>query len=637
MNAKKVRTFRLAVSIAVLLIMILFIFLTNRTCVLKTADAFKGHVNLSGWDVGKEIYALNGDWTFYPNEYTGSGKGIESPVFIEVPSSMKTSLYERPKGVNFGTYELNLDIDTPGQYMLFIPSVRSAYKVYVNGALLGGVGDTGRTVDEENGVYQPSNYLINADGTALDIKIETSFFTSVNGGIVNDIYLGTVENIYRYSINQLINDILTVGMLIGFGIYPLLLVSRENKGKAGYYFAGFSIFSALFAITINPNAGLFFRHGIPLKFMVKAEFLAFILMMFCIYAFLVSVYPYDKKRNLTKIIAVIDGIYLVLIFVSGNKGMLNVVGNLYPIVLVINAAICFLVIIRSIAKKKVYAMLSLSGSFVFVLMGFLEIIASESGRNLRLYLKNNLYNIGLVVFVICHINIFLMEIDKAFENAALADRMEISYLHAQIAPHFLFNTLNNLYVLMSSDIEKAKDLLMNLSQFLKVKYRFDCNKFDDYKLGDEIGFLKSYTDIENYRKQGNIRLQFDFDGEKIPGDEEINEDNAEKKWYEKVKFQPMILQPLVENAIRHGYKSEPLDIRIQVKRADGYLEFLVEDNGAGMPEMQVKMLNKAMSHGVGVQNINYRLSKYCGERLHFDSTPGMGTRIKFRYRMEETV
>ena len=637
MNAKKVRTFRLAVSIAVLLIMILFIFLTNRTCVLKTADAFKGHVNLSGWDVGKEIYALNGDWTFYPNEYTGSGKGIESPVFIEVPSSMKTSLYERPKGVNFGTYELNLDVDTPGQYMLFIPGVRSAYKVYVNGVLLGGVGDTGRTVDEENGVYQPSNYLINADGTALDIKIETSFFTSVNGGIANDIYLGTVENIYRYSINQLINDILTVGMLIGFGIYPLLLVSRENKGKAGYFFAGFSIFSALFAITINPNAGLFFRHGIPLKFMVKAEFFAFILMMFCIYAFLVSVYPYDKKRNLTKIIAVIDGIYLVLIFMSGNKGMLNVVGNLYPIVLVINAAICFRVIVRSIAKKKVYAMLSLSGSFVFVLMGFLEIIASESGRNLRLYLKNDLYNIGLVVFVICHINIFLMEIDRAFENAALADRMEISYLHAQIAPHFLFNTLNNLYVLMSSDIEKAKDLLMNLSQFLKVKYRFDCNKFDDYKLGDEIGFLKSYADIENYRKQGNIRLQFDFDGEKIPGDEEINEDNAEKKWYEKVKFQPMILQPLVENAIRHGYKSEPLDIRIQVKRADGYLEFLVEDNGAGMPEMQVKMLNKAMSHGVGVQNINYRLSKYCEERLHFDSTPGMGTRIKFRYRMEETV
>lgn len=50
MNAKKVRTFRLAVSIAVLLIMILFIFLTNRTCVLKTADAFKGHVNLSGFE-----------------------------------------------------------------------------------------------------------------------------------------------------------------------------------------------------------------------------------------------------------------------------------------------------------------------------------------------------------------------------------------------------------------------------------------------------------------------------------------------------------------------------------------------------------------------------------------------------------
>lgn len=637
MNAKRVGTFRLVVSIAVLLIMILFIFLTNRTCVLKTADALDGSVNLSGWDAGKEIYALNGEWAFYPETYLGSTKGPESPVFVEVPSSMKKSRYESTKGANFGTYEIKLDIDEPGQYMLFIPGIQSAYKVYVNDVLLGGVGETGKNVDEENGVYQPCNYLINADDTTLDIKIETSFFTSVNGGIVNDIYLGTVGNIYRYSINQLINDILTVGMLIGFGIYPLLLVSRENKGKAGYYFAGFSIFSALFAITINPNAGLLFRHGLSLKFMVKAEFFTFILMMFCIYAFLVSVYPYEKKRNLSKIIAVIDGIYLVLVFLCGNKGMLNIVGNLYPVMLVINASVCFWVIVRSMAKKKVYAMLSFSGCFVFVLMGFLEIIASGSGKNLRLYLKNDLYNIGLVVFVICHINIFLMEIDRAFENAALADRMEISYLHAQIAPHFLFNTLNNLYVLMSSDIEKAKDLLMNLSQFLKVKYRFDCNKFDDYKLGDEIGFLKSYTDIENYRKQGNIRLQFDFEGEKISGAEDVNEDKTEKKWYGKVKFQPMILQPLVENAIRHGYRSEPLDICIQVKRADGYLDFLVEDNGAGMPEMQVKMLNKAMSHGVGVPNINYRLSKYCGERLHFDSTLGMGTRIEFRYRMEETV
>ena len=191
MNAKRVGTFRLVVSIAVLLIMILFIFLTNRTCVLKTADALDGSVNLSGWDARKDIYALNGEWAFYPETYLGSTKGPESPVFVEVPSSMKKSRYESTKGANFGTYEIKLDIDEPGQYMLFIPGIQSAYKVYVNDVLLGGVGETGKNVDEENGVYQPCNYLINADDTTLDIKIETSFFTSVNGGIVNDIYLGT--------------------------------------------------------------------------------------------------------------------------------------------------------------------------------------------------------------------------------------------------------------------------------------------------------------------------------------------------------------------------------------------------------------------------------------------------------------
>jgi len=632
---RSVRTFRLVVSISVLLVMILFIYLTNKSSVLRTANVIDGYKNLKNWDSEKEIYVLNGEWKFYPEVFVGDKDTPDDYVYIDVPNPINISKNQRIKDIHYGTYELILDIGREGQYMLTVPQVQSAYKLYVNGVLQGQAGEISKNASGEKGVYRPDNFFINTTGNIWDIRIEFSNYTRVNSGIINDIYIGTVDNLYRYSTNKLLSDILTVGMLLGLGIYSLLLISRENNGRSGYYFAGFTISSAVISVLINPDAASFFGRDIALEPLFKADITALIILTICIYKFLVSVYPYNKKKDFTKFIIAFDLIYLMLILLFDDKGNIQKFGSSYSAVIVINAIVCFWVIVRSMAKKKLYAIISLTGCFVFMMMGLLEIIATDHRGDFRLYYKNDLYNLGLVFFVLCHTNIFLMEVDRAFDNAALADRMEIAYLHAQIAPHFLFNTLNNLYVLMESDIEKAKDLLMNLSQFLKVKYKFDQKKFDDYRLADEIGFLKSYADIENYRREGKINLEFDFEGERISGMDTWDESLLQGKWYENTKFQPMILQPLVENSIRHGYRSEQLNIVIHVKRVDGYLDFFIEDNGTGMPEMTVKMLNKAMSRGVGIANINYRLSKYCGEKLHFESEQGRGTKIEFRYRMEE--
>ena len=188
---------------------------------------------------------------------------------------------------------------------------------------------------------------------------------------------------------------------------------------------------------------------------------------------------------------------------------------------------------------------------------------------------------------------------------------------------------------------------MNLTEFLKVKYKFDYRKMNDYKLWDEVDFLKSYIAIENYRRDGKVKLHFDFDDEGLYS-KGTNLEKNNKEGKEKGKgdnnrdclnfsFQPMILQPLVENSIRHGFRSEILDIIIHVKKIGKYLEFIVEDNGAGISDIKVKMLNKSISKGVGISNINYRLSKNCGEKLHFESEIGQGTKISFKYRMEEAA
>ena len=83
--------------------------------------------------------------------------------------------------------------------MLCIPYISSAYRLYVNNEYIGGVGHVATNKEEEEGFLKPSNYLINADSTDLNIKVEISNFTCIKGGITEDIYFGTVNNIYKYT------------------------------------------------------------------------------------------------------------------------------------------------------------------------------------------------------------------------------------------------------------------------------------------------------------------------------------------------------------------------------------------------------------------------------------------------------
>ena len=626
---------RFIISFLILLIMIMVTYAINKSSVLRSAGIKTGLIDLSNWDIDSEIFTLDGEWRFYPEILCGNQTISEAPRYVNVPESLGYSKDYNVNTAEYGTYEAQFKLKTPGQYMLCIPYISSAYRLYVNNEYIGGVGHVATNKEEEEGFLKPSNYLINADSTDLNIKVEISNFTCIKGGITEDIYFGTVNNIYKYTTNKNINDILMVGILIGFGVFPLLIISKYNKGRSGYYFAGFCIASAVFAFLINHNIGGIHFVCLPIKFIVKAEFTAFIVMLIFIYAFIKNVYPSGIKKDISNCLIYIDILYLILIFISNKKKMLNIVGNSYYVILLINAIFCIYIIVRAMPKKKIYALFSFTGIIAFLILGGLEIIALEMGGSIRFYLKDNFYNLGLLIFVLCHINIFLMDIDQAYLNASYADKMEISFLHAQIAPHFLFNTLNNLYVLMEMDLEKARKLLINLSDFLKVKYRFNYKDFDEYSLLDEVDFLKSYTAIENLRRGDKIRLSFDFEGVNVSSIKGETDILTKKMWFAKVKFQPMILQPLVENAIRHGYKSELLEIMIHVSRAGEYLDFLIEDNGAGMPEFKVKMLNRSNSHGVGIPNINYRLSKYCDEKLIFESEEQKGTRIRFRYRMEE--
>lgn len=179
---------------------------------------------------------------------------------------------------------------------------------------------------------------------------------------------------------------------------------------------------------------------------------------------------------------------------------------------------------------------------------------------------------------------------------------QLKLLQAQIEPHFLFNTLANVGSLIDSDPVAAHRLLERLNDWLRIALARA--RSDHATLGDELHMLENYLEILKVRFGERLRWR-------------IEVDEAARQ----TRFPPMLLQPLVENAVRHGI--EPKlgggEIVMQVREIANGLEIEVSDNGAG--------LGSAADSGTGLSNVRARLAALYGAqgRLMLEDRAGGGT------------
>ena len=205
---------------------------------------------------------------------------------------------------------------------------------------------------------------------------------------------------------------------------------------------------------------------------------------------------------------------------------------------------------------------------------------------------------------------------KAMERA---DTNELSFLQAQISPHFINNTLSAICSLITRDDEAAKDLVVNLSEYLISCYRIG-NSSPMETLAHELEAADTYMRIVKARFGNRIRYISDI------------------KISSELTLPRLVLQPLVENAVRHGVqpKKDGGTVRLSAAEKGGYACFEVSDDGVGIePErIQTLLSGKDDKQGVGMINIHRRLIKYYGEGLRLQS--GNGTTVTFRIPLQNT-
>lgn len=207
------------------------------------------------------------------------------------------------------------------------------------------------------------------------------------------------------------------------------------------------------------------------------------------------------------------------------------------------------------------------------------------------------------------------------EEYRVKEKYRYESLRAQLNPHFLFNTLNTLRCMaIMQHAGSITEGIDSLGTVLKYAMSRDG---DLASLRDEIDHVKSYVAIQNMRFGRQIRVEEDFD----PGTTELTV----------LRF---ILQPMVENAIIHGFRdsagqAEKL-IRLYGGTEDGHLDLYVEDNGAGMQTEEIERLNtgegrKEKLTGIGFSNVREMIALSFGSpyTVTVSSTPGVGTVVHF--------
>jgi LytS/YehU family sensor histidine kinase len=176
---------------------------------------------------------------------------------------------------------------------------------------------------------------------------------------------------------------------------------------------------------------------------------------------------------------------------------------------------------------------------------------------------------------------------------------ELQALKMQLHPHFLFNTLHSISALQLKDIAAANRMIARLGDFLRLT--LDNAGAQEVPLQKELEFLRCYLEIERIRFQDRLTVSMEVEPQTLDA-----------------RVPNLILQPIVENAIKHGIspRAAPGRIDIRVKRENGLLRVQVEDNGRGIGG-DGRGAN-IIKEGLGLSNTRARLDQLYGTGYRFD-------------------
>jgi len=600
----------------VILLFIILLFIVLVAAVIRTntggmPKAEDGILDLSGWDFEKQgTVSLSGIWAFYWNEFADPEDYAAPDLYAKVPDVWNNYKIDGEKlpGYGYATYILRVD-GVGGQTLsMRLPPCSTAYELYIDGELFAKNGTVSSASEGFEPDYEPENVTITPESDSFTITLIISNYVYARGGAWYSPVLGTSSQIEKLDSHITQANWFFLGSFITISLLCFCIFFLTKRNVSILLFAVLALVTALRTTVYGAYILSSFA---PFRLVVIADYLTLIWMPSLIVLFLLSLSDKEKLKKLMPVI--LSAVGLLTIFVAA-----------VPISVFTQTTIFIEIYALTIPLYGLYCLLRSKSRFkTAITIGVLALLTSAVCdvlyQNCILRGVFELSPIGFFI-MLCTWSVVLAKdytdlSEHARQSAEKAHAAEIAFLQAQIRPHFLYNTLNVISTLCRLDGEYAEKLTLDLSKYLQYSMEFkNLSKFISFFA--ELEFVETYVKIETARFVNEFDVVYDLcdtSGLAVP---------------------PLSIQPLVENAIRHGVRKKEAygTVVLSVKENEVKDGFIIEicDDGVGIEPSLLERINQGIrdeNSGVGLSNAKHRIESLRGTSFVIESELGRGTRI----------
>lgn len=270
-------------------------------CIAQPNEAVNGMLDLSKWDF--EIsgpVVLDGQWQFYWRQFvtaTDDTTVWRQTGYIDLPGVWRKHILEEQElpGTGYASFRLKVLLRSPhSQLALKIPSISSAFRIYVNGEMVASAGNVASTAKLSSPEYNPQIVDVVPKHNALDIIVHVSNYHYREGGIWESIRLGNENDIYNVNKKKVIFDFLLFGSILIMGLYHLGLFSLRKNESSPLYFGVFCLLLAMRSLTTGEYHLMQIFPGLEWESVIKIELISIYLGLPAFALFLHSLFPMER-------------------------------------------------------------------------------------------------------------------------------------------------------------------------------------------------------------------------------------------------------------------------------------------------------------------------------------------------------
>ncbi len=565
-----------------------------------------GVLSLAGWGE-KGVFEIQGEWEFYWGKAltdTQIQGGSERFVLVEAPGEWnwyETELGELP-GFGVATYRIRVTNARPGtQYGFRIQNQASAYRLYADEELLAQNGTFGDKANAPVSQYRPQVGAFTAEAETFNLILQISNNAYAAGGMWEPVIFGTYEQVTAFS--SALSDVgmFSFGGLAFICLFFFIFYAAQRREKDMLILTGIGVLVVFRLMIAGDMLSARLFPDMPISGFGWIDYLTLIWIQFMLYYFVYCAYGALARR--WQIIALLAYCSVVsLAVVTLPFKMITSAYVILNIILLFVTSFVTVQLARAALQGQAGASILL-GAMAFILLFVLY--------DLFIGIWPAGYYL-LTATSIDYLALFVAYCTVVARRYNRSQRMEMALLKNQIRPHFIHNSLTTIISISRKDADRARELLMEFSSYLRGYYDYDADEL--ITLGQELELVRAYVALEQARFRDRVQVEYNIDSERV-------------------RIPPLSLQPLVENAFVHGLREKEGAGRVVIyakRTAAGSAVIGVRDDGIGFGAKA-----PAERKGVGIENINHRLLRLCRTQLAFTQPAGGGCEVSMEIPWKE--